>query len=199
MTDETKVPSTGGENVGAEAPPTGEEGNRGVDAPPTGEEGNRGVNAPPPGAAPLRPSPDAPPPPPPTPQPKVKIPKGMGPPGWMAPVAILLIIIGLAAFSYSAWSYASGVAAGLHAGEQALLAVKTMEDARASTLETQEKALTTRGIELKRAAITASDQSETLRSDARFWGFVGIGPLLIGLILMIVYRKKKERARARAR
>ena len=191
MSDETKVPTTPpaqGGDIGAEKPLT-QDGNSGAEAPPA-------VEPVPPRAGPVMPSPSAPPPPAPVPQPKVKIPKGMGPPGWMAPVSALLLVIGLCAFAYAAWSYVSGMSASLHAGEQALLAVKTMEDASASRLTTQEVALTTRAIELKRAAITASDTSETLRSAASLWSFVGIGPLLIGFILMVIYRKKKERARS---
>ncbi len=189
MTDETKVPTTKGTPIGAEAPPTGD-GNRSVDVPPTGEEPA------PQRAGPVMPSPAAPPPPPPTPEPKAKIPKGMGPPGWLAPVAALLLVIGLCAFAYAAWSYVSGVGASLHAGEQALLAIKTMEDANASSLKSQAAVLAGRAMEFKREAIDASDKSETLREAATLWSFVGIGPLLIGFILMIVYRKKKERARS---
>lgn len=180
MTDETKVPTpTEDDAAGTEGPEAP------APAAPTPSRGGT-----------VRPAPDVPPPPPPVPEPKVKLPKGMGPPGWMAPVTALLLIIGLAAFAYSAWAYASGMGESLHAGKQALLAVKTMEDASASTLITQEKALTTRAIELKRDAISAADRAESLRGDARLWGFLGIGPLVIGFFLMIVYRKKKERARA---
>jgi hypothetical protein len=179
MTDETKVPTPEVDKPDAPIAPPPEP-----------------VEPAPPRAGPVQPTPDVPPPPPPVPEPKVKLPKGMGPPGWMAPVAGLLLIIGLASFAYAAWSYVSGVTASLKAGEQALLAVKAMEDASQSTLVTQEQALTARGIELKRAAISSSDRSEALRSTAQLWGFVGIGPLLIGFILMIIYRKKKERARA---
>jgi len=186
MTDETQVPT---------APP-GERGDIGAGRPlPQDDHGPA-----PQRAGPLQPSPDVPPPPPP-PQPKVKIPKvkipkGMGPPGWMAPVAFLLLLIGLAAFAYSAWSYVSGVGASLKAGEEALLAIKTMEDANASSLTTQAATLAGRAMEFKRNAIIASERSEDMREDATFWSFVGIAPLLIGLILMIVYRKKKERARS---
>ncbi len=179
MTDETKVPTPEPEKPVEAATPPAEP------AEPT-----------PPRAGPVHPSPDVPPPPPPVPEPKAKIPKGMGPPGWMAPVAALLLVIGLASFAYAAWSYVSGVSASLKAGEQALLAIKAMEDASQSTLVTQEQALTARAIELKRAAINSSDRSEGLRGTAQVWGFVGIGPLFIGFILMIIYRKKKERARA---
>jgi len=114
----------------------------------------------------------------------------------MALSAVLLLLIGLGAFVYAAWSYVSGVGASLHAGEQALLAIKTMEDANTSALNTQVAALVARSLEFKQAAIDASDRSEALRGAAVCWSFVGIGPLIVGFILMIVYRKKRERARA---
>jgi hypothetical protein len=180
MTDETKVPT-----------PTGEElpDAQGTDARTT-------VKPTPPRAGPVHPTPAVPPPPPPAPEPKAKIPKGMGPPGWMAPVTALLLIVGLGAFAFSAWSYVSGMGESLRAGKQALLAVQTMEDASASTLATQEKALTSRAIDLKREAISAAENAESLRGDAFLGGFLGIGPLLVGFFMMLIYRKKKERARA---
>jgi len=144
----------------------------------------------------LQPTPDVPPPPPPAPRPEPKIPKGAGPPRWMTPAAVLLLVIGLASFAYAAWSYVSGVGASLAAGEQALLAIKTMEDANASSLATQAAALAARGMEFKRAAMDASDRSEALRSAAVVWSFVGIGPLVIGFVMMVIYRKKRERVRA---
>ena len=189
MTEETRGPITQvDENVGAEAPPTAEgERNTGAEAPPAGEPARR---------EPMSPTPKAPPPPPPVPEPKVKIPKGLGPPLWMAPVAALLLIIGLAAFAYGAWSYVSGMSASLRAGQQALLSIEAMEHATAGSITSTEKdAFIQRGNELKRNAISSDDRSKVLRHDAMLWGLVGLFPLVFGFVLMIIYRKKKERAR----
>ena len=115
----------------------------------------------------------------------------------MAPVAVLLLVVGLAAFAYSAYSYVSGVGARLHAGERALLSIKAYEDANASTLVGRAVVLATRATELKREAITASDRADILHKSASVWGFVGVVPLIVGFVLMVVYRKKRANARAR--
>ena len=146
----------------------------------------------PPRAGPLHPSPEVPPPPA---APVASTTKGSGPSAWMATVAVLLLIFGLAAFAYSAYSYVSGMGASLHAGERALLSIKAHEEASATFLSTQETALAARAIELKREAITASDRADNLHKAARVWGFVGIVPLIVGLVLMIFYRRKRASAR----
>lgn len=147
-------------------------------------------------AGPVHPSPDAPPPPPPVP-PVTPAMKDAGPPAWMAPVAVLLLVAGLASFACSAYSYVSGVSAKLHAGNLALLSVKALDDANTTPLDKQSAALAARAMELRREAIAASGRAETQYKAARIWGFGGIVPLIVGLILMVVYRKKRASARAR--
>ena len=180
MTDETKGP----EETPPEAPSK---------SPEPAPEPTPTPTPAPPRAGPVQPSPEVPPPA----APVAPAPKRAGPRPWMAPVAVLLLVIGLAAFAYSAYSYVSGVGAKLYAGERALLSVKAYEASSVATLATQETVLATRAIELKREAITASDRADILHKATRTWGFVGIVPLIVGLVLMVVYRKKRATARAR--
>ena len=186
MTDEPRAPAPPDEGPGAQAPPAG---SQGAEAPPATKPA-------PPRAGPVNPTPDVPPPPPPMPEPREKLPKGAGPPFWMALLAAVLVVGGLLSFSYSAWSYVSGASAGLAAGEKAMSSIEALEGADIETLSTQARLeFTRRGVELKHEAISKNKASKDLRKTAHTWAYVGVGPLLIGLVLMIVYRKKKERAR----